>query len=818
MRVGVRERQAGHRKGKRAGLLASATFLTLSALLAPSQPVLAQDAAVKSGRVTAFQIPAQPLGPALTSFADSAGLKLLFPSQLVAGRQSRGVSGNYSPEQALNRLLAGTGLVYRFTGASTVTIAAAGAAAGDAGLAGATALAPIEVQGARESAWGPVNGLVATRSATGTKTDTPLVETPQSISVVSRDQLDDQAVRNVGQALRYSPGVVAEQYGGTDTRIDRYMVRGFASSYPYLDGLTTNTYYTLLSPKLEPYGLERVEVLSGPASSLYGADTPGGLVSALSKRPTDTPLHEFQWQVSDPKGVSGAFDFSGPVTDDGSFLYRLTGIARAADTQVDQVDTKNYYIAPAFTWKPDEDTTFTLLSKFQRSNDGVLVQNLPALGTLYAAPFGKIPTSFFTGEPDFNSITRSSRSVGYAFEHHFDDVWTVRQNLRYSYTDTDSQEIGTAGFIPDTTELNRWTLAANANLHDFGVDTQAEAKFDTGPLDHKLLFGIDYARSSSHWYESDGSAAPLDVLAPVYGQPFTVPEIDFATADRLQQIGVYAQDQVAFDNWRISGGLRYDWAKTSDTDLVTEGNPRVENDDKKLTGRTGLLYLFDNGLAPYVSYSTSFQPTPGLNSTTGDALKPTTGEQYEVGVKYQPTGYDSYVTLAAYNIEQENVTTTNPGPPATQSQTGAVRMRGIEVSGIADLDNGLKLIANYSLNDGEITRDGDDSILGNRPQDVPRHMANLWLDKTLQSGAAEGLGFGAGLRYMGSRYGDNENTLKIPGNFLVDAAVHYDYKDWRFAVNATNLFDKKYVGTCDDDTFCYYGERRTILGTVSVKW
>lgn len=775
-------------------------------------PALAQTTAEVN-----FSVPAGSLDQALAAFGRQSGLQVTYTPSITAGKKSPGASGHLSPDQALARILKASGLSFSFTNSTTVAISAA-AAGGTVDNTGATALAPIEIRSGKESAWGPVNGLVATQSASGTKTDTPLAETPQSISVVSRKQLQDQAVRNVGEALRYSPGVLAEEYGGTDSRIDRYMIRGFAGTNPYLDGLTTNTYYTLLSPKIEPYGLERVEVLSGPASSLYGANSPGGLVAAVSKRPTDTPLHEFQWQVGSPKGVSGAFDFSGPVSDDGTLLYRLTGIARTANTQVDHVDTKNYYIAPAFTWKPDEDTTFTFLSKFQRSNDGGLVQNLPALGTLYGASFGKIPTSLFTGEPDFNDITRSSRSVGYSFEHRFNDVWTVRQNLRYSYTDTDIQEIGTSGFIPGTTQLDRWTLGASANLHDLAVDTQAQAKFDTGPLDHTLLFGVDYMRSHSRWYESDGSASPLDVLDPVYGQPFTVPAVDFATDDHLRQTGVYAQDQVAFGNWRVSGGLRYDWAKTSDTDLVSDGNPTVENDDKKLTGRFGLLYLFDNGIAPYFSYSTSFQPSPGLNSTTGDALKPTTGKQYEVGVKYQPSGYNSYMTVAAYNLDQTDVTTTNPGPPVTYAQTGAIRMRGFEVAGVADLDNGLKLIANYTYNNGEITKDDDPSLRGNRPKDVPKSMASLWLDKTIESGAAEGLGFGAGARYVGSRYGDNANTLKIPDYFLVDASIHYDYKDWRFALNGTNLFDKKYVGTCDDDTFCYYGERRAVLGTVSVKW
>lgn len=795
---------------------AGTLFLTSVSLFAiGGQGVFLPAVAQETARVPAvdFNIAPQSLTTALTSFADKAGLKILFQTSSASGLQSIGLKGRFTPRAAASRLLSGTGLSYRFTNSSTVTITGSSPASQAAASDGATQLQPITVEG-RESAWGPVDGIIAQQSASGTKTDTPLVETPASIKVIAREQLSDQAVTTLGGALRYSPGVFAEELGGTDNRYDQYMIRGFSDTYPYVDSLTTRTYFTLLSPKLEPYGLERVEVLNGPASSLYGAGTPGGLVDAISKRPIETPLRELQLQIGDPKGVSGAFDFSGPITDDGTFLYRLTGIARAADTQVDHVDTKNFYIAPAFTWKPDEDTSFTLLTKFQRTDDGILTQNLPALGTLYEAPFGKIPTDFFVGERDFNKLSKNSASVGYAFEHHFNDVWTVRQNLRYAYSGTEMDMIGTAGW-DSATELSRWTMAADASLHDFAVDTQAEAKFETGFLDHKLLLGVDHTSSKSHWYDQEGDAEPLDVLNPIYGLPYTTDGFFFETRDQLLQTGVYLQDQISFDNWRISGGLRYDWATTKD-EMYLPSSASVTNDDKHLTGRIGALYIFDNGFAPYVSYSTSFQPTPGLNADNG-VLKPTTGKQFEVGLKYQPEGYDSYLTVALYNLERENVTTADPRLPVF-TQTGAVRMRGIEFSGTADLDNGLKVIASYSYNDGKITKDESADVLGNRPLDVPRHLASLWVDKTIESGAAEGLGFGAGLRYVGDRYGDNQNTVKLPGNFLVDASLHYDVKDWRLAVNAANLFDKKYIGTCDGENYCYYGNRRTVLGTVTYKW
>lgn len=244
---------------------------------------------------------------------------------------------------------------------------------------------------------------------------------------------------------------------------------------------------------------------------------------------------------------------------------------------------------------------------------------------------------------------------------------------------------------------------------------------------------------------------------------------------------------------------------------------RVDQHDQKTSGRLGVTYLFDNGLAPYASYSTSFQPTIGIDAETGRAFKPTTGKQSEVGVKFQPQGQESYAMLSLYDLTQENVVTSDPLLPSRSVQTGEVRVRGLELSGVADLGDGLKAVAAYTLMNAKVTK--DTSFKDNKPKDVPRHMANLWLDKTLQSGPLKGFGAGAGVRYLGSRYGDQANDIRLPANTLVDAALHYRYDEhWRAALNATNLFDDTYVATCDNDTFCFYGPRRTLIGSLTYNW
>ena len=763
-----------------------------------------------------FSVPAGDLSAALVAFGRQAGVQVSYVPSAASGVATTGVSGSFAPGAALAKILAGSGLSYRFVSPGSVLIEKPAAVAVADAPSGAIALDAVDVQGGQESGWGPVDGIVARQSVSGTKTDTPIIEIPQSISVIPREQLAAQAVQTVGEALRYTPGVVAEEYGGTDLRIDQYMVRGFPSSNPYLDGLSTGGIYTLLSPNIDPYSLERVEVLRGPASVLYGQNVPGGLISLISKRPTETPLHEVELQPGGPLGVQGAFDLSGPVGDDKTLLYRLTGLARDSRTQVDQVNTRRYFIAPSFTYSPAADTTFTVLANFQRSADGVLVQNLPAVGTLYPASFGRIPTSLFIGEPGFNKIDRTSYSIGYSLEHRLNDEWTVRQNLRYSYTSTTINQISTGGFEPGTTLLDRYANASNAHVASFGVDTQAQAKFDTFGVQHTALFGTDFYWSHDRWIERDGEAAPLDVLNPVYGGPITLPPPDFATDDQLSQVGLYAQDQIKWDRWVLTAGLRHDWAQTSTTDLLA-GSTILQN-DQAFSGRAGLVYLFDNGLAPYASYSTSFQPTVGA-TFENIPFRPTVGKQYEVGVKYQPTGFRSFLMLSAYNIDQSNVLTADPAPdhPFAQVQTGAVRVRGLEASGVIDLDDGLKAVAAYSYTDGRITADNSGDV-GNRPADIPRHMASLWIDKTLRTGALQGFGLGGGVRYVGSHFGDNANTLLIPGNVLFDASVHYEYGNWRLAVNAKNVFDRTYVATCGSADFCYYGLRRTILGTIAYRW
>lgn len=781
----------------------------ISGVLLGASPAMSSLALAEEGSVrepVVFDIPAGPLETALVRFGRSADILLSYPSQLTQGLSSPGLKGAYDAETGLVRLLAGTSLQASRQANGGYTLIPL--------PQGAVQLPGTTIAAAGESAWGPVEGWVASRSASASKSDASLLEVPQSVSVIGREQIQDQGARSLGASLRYTPGVVPEQYG-SELRLDRYLTRGFQDSMPYLDGLWTGSRYTLLSPSTEPYGLERVEVVRGPSSVLYGQNVPGGLVSLISKMPSETPLHELSVEAGNQDFKQLTLDMSDALNDDGSLRYRLVGLARDADTQVDHVDDNRYYLAPSLAWSPNEDTHLTLLASFQRQNAGMLSQSLPMSASLHAGPFGRLSTRLFTGDDDLNHYTRNDWSLGYRFEQRLNDTWTLRQNLRYSKTELDIGYVAASGFIDDTSELSRFSLAADARQKNIALDNQAQATFATSELQHTATLGVDYFRSHDRWSEQDGDAPSLDILRPLHRQGIELPDPDFVTDDKIASVGAYAQDQVRWGQWGVTGSLRQDWARTVTRDVLADS--RVDQHDHKTTGRLGVTYQFDNGLAPYASYSTSFQPTIGIDADTGAALKPTTGKQTEVGVKFQPQGQQSYAMLSLYDLTQENVVTNDPLIPSHTVQTGEVRVRGLELSGLADLGDGLKAIAAYTLMNAEVTR--DTSYKGNQPKDVPRQMANLWLDKTLQSGPLKGLGGGVGVRYLGGRYGDQGNEIHLPANTLVDAALRYRYDEhWRVALNAANLFDDTYVATCDNDTFCFYGPRRTVIGSLTYNW
>lgn len=674
-------------------------------------------------------------------------------------------------------------------------------------------LQQVEVEGAGETATGPVDGFVARLTQAGSKTETPLIEIPQSVSVITRDQMEVRGVQNISQALDYSVGVVGHTLG-TDPRFDSPLIRGFSASQSmYLNGLKFMRDFGAVA--FEPYGLERIDVLLGPASVLYGQGNPGGLIDLVSKRATFTNFAEVRGEIGSFDRYVGAFDIGGLLSPE--FSYRLTGLARSSGTQTDDVDDNRLFLAPTFTWRPNDQTSFTVLASIQYDEAGTPV-GLPVEYTV--KPFrNMLPRSMFLGDTNYDSSRRTMGTIGYEFSHKLNDNWEVRQNTQYMKLNWDYKNIYYSSLAAgNPTQVARGTSPNYENQDTISIDNQLEGKFDTGPLSHTLLVGLDYRYFKQMRTVEFGTAPNISLLFPNNNMPINhQPWYMSHLSGDMSQLGLYVQDQVKFDKWVLTAGLRQDWASVDTTNVTNYGVTEQDQDDDALTGRLGLTYLFDNGIAPYVSYSTSFEPVVGTMPVVlgGAPFQPSKGEQWEAGVKYQPMGWKGFLTAAVYDLRQKNVLTNQLiGGVDYQTQMGEVRVRGLELAATASLAEGLDLLANYTYMNAEIM---EGQYAGNRPGGVPQNMANLWLNYTFQNGPLTGFALGGGMRYMGSRYTLDNNNLFLGANTLFDAMVSYEKGPFKAQLNVNNIADETYVSGCGSFG-CYYGDGRSAIVQVTYKW
>lgn len=685
----------------------------------------------------------------------------------------------------------------------------------------------------------PANSFVAKTSAAATKTDTPILETPQSISVVTREQLDTRDVKTMVEALQYVPGIYTHP-GGKDPRFDQYTIRGFDAqgNAAFRDGLKElGSADNFTHFKTETYGLERIDVIRGPSSVLYGQIAPGGLINAITKRPTKETIREVQGEIGSNERFQGAFDLSGAIDPTGEFMFRLTGLARDSDAQIahfsDFVKDDRLFIAPAFTWRPDDDMTLTVLTDFQHDDTGnafVASRFYPTLPLSPLTPITDVkPTLLFTGDPNYDKFEQDQFRIGYQFEHRFDDSLKVRQNLRYGEVDLDYRYL--LGGIPaNGLFVVRAPRAIDETAESFTVDNQIEGKLTTGAVKHTVVAGLDYQHFALDSVTFGGlfDFTSLNVNNPVYGRNIPKPTtVQGSSTQAAEQTGLYAQDQAKLDNWILTFGARYDWAHMETIDRLDPTTTVA--DDEAFTGRAGLMYLFDFGLAPYASYSESFLPTTGVDKNS-NPFAPNTGQQYEVGIKYEPLGTRSRFTLAAFDITQQNVLALDNAQtagascfPSCRMQIGEVRSRGIEAEASASLTKGLELIATYTLMDIEITKGSVatptlPSTTGKVPTLTPEEMASIFADYTFHSGPLAGLGFGGGVRYIGETYMDAANTLTNDAYTIVDATLHYDFDpSTRWQLNVNNLFDRE-DATCTTSGGCQYISPQIVTSSVRYRW
>lgn len=675
-----------------------------------------------------------------------------------------------------------------------------------------TRLPDVVVEGQQE------NRLIPQATTSATKTDTPLLETPQSVSLLTDWEMQAQGVDTLAEAFRYTPGVQSEVFG-FESRFTWIRIRGIdaTTSGLYRDGLQLRNPGFLVSYNLEPFGAELIEIPKGPASVLYGASTAGGLVNFVTKRPQTDTFYQVSGMAGNFDHYEGRIDLNTPLGEEKKFAFRLTGLLRDADTQQDFVEDDSAYLAPALTWRPREGTSMTLLTHYQNHRTKAS-SALPLAGTMTSNPNGTLPVSRYIGEPGLDYYDRDEFSIGLFTEHQANEWLTLSQSSRFHRTELDSFLVYAQSLDADQRTLQRSVFASDGAIDGVTLDNRAQFDFMTGSVDHTLLAGLDYQHVDVDAMQSFAfnGGAQLDLFNPVYGAPLATQPTVFSDArTRQDQVGFYLQDQFNYDDRLfVTLGGRYDIAKDEATDR-TAGTDR-EQDNEEFTGRVGVLYKTDWDISPYASYSESFLPVAGVDSA-GTPFEPELGRQWEIGVKYQPENLSGHLTFSYFDLTRENFTEFDSATFA-QVQTGEITARGVELDGRLSLGYGIDLLANFTYLDAEISESVNASSIGERPQWTPEYIASTWLNYSFPRGFADGLSLRAGTRFIDSTYGNLPNTLESEEAVLFDFGLAYVWKKLSINLTIQNAFDKEYVASTfqrGGTGFGTFGQTRDIVGSLT---
>lgn len=673
-----------------------------------------------------------------------------------------------------------------------------------------------------------VTGYVPTLSETATKADIPLIETPQSISVITRDQIDLLNFIDAQQAVRYVAGVSGENFG-PDLRFDFITVRGFVPRQ-FIDGLAAPVSTTISSTGVDLYAFDSLDILKGPASVLYGTAPPGGIYNQSSRRAGGELGGEisFKYGTDEFAQIAG----TGNVPFSNNLAGRLTFLVRDRGAERDSVEASRVLIAPTINAVLGPDTEFDVLFYYQEDDvNGDTNGFLPAVGTLLDNPLGQISRSTNLGEPDFNEYNREQTSIGLDFRHNFSDRVRFQTNLRWSDYSEDREVIFGNGLADDNRTVSRGNSPYQEDVESVAIDARLAADVDLGATGHNILFGVDYRDVHNVSGFGFTAAPPIDLFDPVYNAvPITSPGVTTRFNDQMvEQIGIYLQDQISLGGFRLLLSGRYDWVESDQAQPFTpfqDGpGPRTRRQQERFTYRVGLNYVFDSGISPYISYATSFEPQLGT-AGNGDPFDPTTGEQIEAGIKYDGRNLagdvDIYATAAVFQITQQNVVSIggNPNLIVFGTQTGEVEVRGAEFEIVTRIGEQLSINGSLSYTDSEVTESSVAGQIGDPLPVTPEWKASALVDYSFISGALAGFGFNVGVRYTSESAGSlqtafNPVVLDSDDSFLVDASLRYDINErWRFAVNASNLFDTRYVARCTSFSNCNFGAGRQVIATV----
>lgn len=678
-------------------------------------------------------------------------------------------------------------------------------------------LAPVEVR---------TEGLRASEAGTASKSATALEQLPRSVSVVTETEMKARDAQSVMEALAYMPGVYGSGYESAALTREYPMVRGFLA-YQYLDGLKLHD----SNWAEEPFGLERVELLRGPASALYGQGSPGGLINMRSKRPTAETVREAGVRVGSHNLRQAQFDLGGAINADASWQYRLTGLVRKSEGEIDHTEADRRYFAGALSWKPSAATQLTLLANHQQDPSLTVHQPLPRLGTILPGANGQyIPRSRFLGEPSRHDSHKDAWRVGYEFSHRFNNVWSIEQNAAYKEVDIHVDEMQATGVASGATGWTRRLFAAEYRIVTKQIDTRLVGNFEAAGTKHRVMFGYDAARIPN--YQGTGTrtgAFALDLYNPVYGQAvLPANPITSLREQRVRQSAFYVQDQFQWGQLSVLAGLRRDNARLDQKTAafnpgtgITTNPPYARKRDMATTGQFGLGYALAGGWTPFLNYAESFSPVLG-SAANGRAFDPQSGKQLEAGVKWTPPGRAIVATASVYEIKQRNLLTADLANPGFATQGQAVRTRGGEVEVKAGLSRGLDAMLAYSSIDPVVTASNTANVTGKKPVGLPGQMLTAWMSYRIAEGALQGLTLSAGLRHMGESAGDATNTFEVPSATVLDIGVRWSLvnlspslKGWDTSFAVKNVADKRYVANCDNASNCYYGTGRRVSLTAS---
>ncbi|YAF93731.1 MAG: TonB-dependent siderophore receptor [Nodularia sp. CChRGM 3473] len=656
-------------------------------------------------------------------------------------------------------------------------------------------------------------------ASTATRTDTPLRDIPQSIQVVPRQVIEDQKITRVGDALQNVSGVT--NAGLFNNYLDYVWIRGFSSdlgSY-FRDGVKLNNYYIGFGAT-ELGNIERIEVLKGPASILFGAVEPGGVINFITKSPLIDPNYSFTISAGNYSNYRGDIDLTGPLNEQKTILYRLNSSYQNSGSFRDFVDLERISIAPTVSFELSPQTNLRIDTSFSRLNT-LADSGIPAVGNRPA----DVPRNRSIDEP-FSRFTYEDFSIGYTLNHKLSDSWSLRNIFRYqSFIVPEFIGPLASSLNENTGELSRFPYSQRVNADSYSVQADAIGKFSTGSIQHQLLIGADYnlTRQDRRFLLGAANTYPsINIFNPVYANQRYETPTNFFRDDVFQGYGFYIQDQVSVSpQLKLLLGGRYDTFIQERTFGDVAPRERIFNQtDSRFTPRVGIVYQPSDTVSLYASYTSSFQPSfANRRNPDSSRFEPITGTQYEVGLKTDFLDKKLSTTLAGFILERQNVITPDPNNPSFSIQTGEQTSKGIELDITGEILPGWNIIASATYLDARVTKDNRIPV-GNRLFNAAETSASLWTTYRIQNGDMKGLGFGLGLYYVGDRLGDLANSFVLPSYFRTDAALYYERDNWQAGLNIRNLFDVTYFsGSSGSRTSgITFGEPLTIIGSFSIRF